>query len=192
MSAAYRLGAVVYHPKVEQIWREFGAWFGAQGFALAPRYHERYEDQVDDLVAGRIDAAWNTNLAHVLTLRRTGDEAGALAMRDTDRGWRSLIVALAGSGCSSLEGLRGRRVGFGDADSPQAQILPVHALRSQGWDPLRDFRPRAWTVTSESTVTPEAPSSPSSRACAPASSTPASSPASPSTRSSAWATPPSS
>ena len=25
--AAYRLGAVVYHPKVEQIWHEFSGWF---------------------------------------------------------------------------------------------------------------------------------------------------------------------
>jgi ABC-type phosphate/phosphonate transport system substrate-binding protein len=140
MSAGYRLGAVVYHPKVEQIWHDFGAWFGEQGLALAPEFYERYEDQVDDLVAGRLDAAWNTNLAHVLTLQRTGDTAGALAMRDTDRGWHSRIVALAASGFSSLEDLRGRRVGFGDADSPQAQILPVHALRGQGWDPLRDFQ----------------------------------------------------
>jgi phosphonate transport system substrate-binding protein len=135
----YRLGAVVYHPKVEQIWRDFGAWFGEQGFALDPLFYERYEDQVDDLVDGRIDSAWNTNLAHVLTLQRTRDGAGALAMRDTDRGWHSLIVALAASSFASLEDLRGRRVGFGDADSPQAQILPVHALRRQGWDPLRDF-----------------------------------------------------
>jgi phosphonate transport system substrate-binding protein len=139
MPARYRLGAVVYHPKVEDIWRDFGAWFSDHDFALTPRYYERYEDQVDDLLAGRLDAAWNTNLAHVRTLQRTGEAARALAMRDTDRGWHSLIVALAASGFASLEDLRGRRVGFGDADSPQAQILPVHALRSQGWDPRRDF-----------------------------------------------------
>jgi len=140
MSGGYRLGAVVYHPKVEQIWRDFGAWFAEQGFVLSPRYYERYDDQVDDLIAGRLDTAWNTNLAHVLTLQRTGGAAGALAMRDTDRGWHSRIVALAASGFQSLEDLRGRRVGFGDADSPQAQILPVHALRTQGWDPRRDFQ----------------------------------------------------
>jgi phosphonate transport system substrate-binding protein len=140
MSGGYQLGAVVYHPKVEQIWRDFAGWFGEQGFVLSPSYYDRYEDQVDDLLAGRLDAAWNTNLAHVLTLQRTGGAAGALAMRDTDRGWHSRIVALAASGLESLEDLSGRRVGFGDADSPQAQILPVHALRNQGWDPVRDFR----------------------------------------------------
>jgi ABC-type phosphate/phosphonate transport system substrate-binding protein len=140
MPGGYRLGAVVYHPKVEQIWREFASWFGERSFALEPRYYDSYEDQVDDLLAGGLDAAWNTNLAHVLTLQRTGGEARALAMRDTDRGWHSVIVALAGSGLRSLDDLRGGRIGFGDADSPQAQILPVHALRREGWDPDRDFR----------------------------------------------------
>ncbi len=139
MTAPYRLGAVVYHPKVEQIWAEFGGWFADQGFPLRPTYYERYEDQVDDLLAGELDAAWNTNLAHVQALERTGGQASAIAMRDTDRDWHSRIVALASTGIESLADLRGKRVGFGDADSPQAQIMPVHALRAQGWDPERDF-----------------------------------------------------
>jgi phosphonate transport system substrate-binding protein len=137
-AGGYRLGAVVYHPKVEQIWAEFGAWFAEQGFELAPRLYDRYEDQVEDLLSGALDTAWNTNLAHVMVLRAAPDVAGALAMRDTDRGWRSLIVARADAGLRSLEDLRGRRVGFGDADSPQAHILPVHALRAAGFDPSRD------------------------------------------------------
>ena len=134
----YRLGAVVYHPKVEQIWAEFRDWFGDQGFALDPRFYERYEDQVGDLLAGELDTAWNTNLAHVTVLDAAPATAGALAMRDTDRGWRSLIVARADAGLRSLDDLRGRALGFGDADSPQAHILPVHALRAAGFDPARD------------------------------------------------------
>jgi phosphonate transport system substrate-binding protein len=136
---AYRLGAVVYHPKVEQIWHEFAGWFAGRGLALEPVYFERYDDQVDALLDGAIDVAWNTNLAYVHALRATGGTARALAMRDTDRGWRSHLVTLAASGFSHVEDLQGRRVGFGDADSPQAHILPVHALRAQGVDPDRDF-----------------------------------------------------
>src|SRR5918999_4832905 len=131
MAAPYRVGAVVYHPKVEQIWREFGDWFGEQGFPIEPRYSERYEDQLELLVGGELDVAWNTNLAHVLALQRAS-EARAVAMRDTDRGWRSLVVALEESPLRSLEDLRGKRVGFGDADSPQAHILPAHLLRAEG------------------------------------------------------------
>jgi ABC-type phosphate/phosphonate transport system substrate-binding protein len=139
--AAYRVGAVVYHPKVREIWTAFAGWFADQGLALEPRYFDSYEDQVDALLDGALDTAWNTNLAHVHVLLRTAGSAGALAMRDTDRGWRSLLVALEASGLGTLDDLRGRRVGFGDRDSPQAQILPAHALRAQGFDPERDCEP---------------------------------------------------
>jgi ABC-type phosphate/phosphonate transport system substrate-binding protein len=137
--AAYRLGAVVYHPKVEQIWHEFSGWFAEQGFELDARYFERYEDQIDALLDGALDTAWNTNLAHIRVLQRTGGEAKALAMRDTDRGWRSHLVARADGDVRELRDLVGRAVGFGDADSPQAHILPVHAMRAEGIDPDRDF-----------------------------------------------------
>ena len=136
----YRVGAVVYDPKVERIWHDFSAWFADQGFDVAPRYYESYEDQIEDLLGGALDSAWNTNLAHVHVLDRTDGTAGALAMRDTDRGWRSHVVAPADAGISSVKHLAGRRVGFGDADSPQAHILPVHALRAQGIDPGREFQ----------------------------------------------------
>jgi phosphonate transport system substrate-binding protein len=136
--SGYRLGAVVYHPNVRRIWEEFGDWFAEHGLALEPRYYDRYEDQVADLVDGVLETAWNTNLAHVQVLERTDGSADALAMRDTDRGWRSLIVVSDDSGLRTLDDLRGRRIGFGDADSPQAQIVPVHALRAEGFDPDRD------------------------------------------------------
>jgi ABC-type phosphate/phosphonate transport system substrate-binding protein len=133
---AYRVGAVVYHERVRQIWNEFATWFGETGFPIVPRYFDTYDEQLAALLAGALDTAWNTNLAHVYALERA--PARAVAMRDTDRGWRSLIVARAGSGARTLEDLRGRRIGFGDADSPQAHILPVHLLRAQGFDPAED------------------------------------------------------
>ena len=138
-AGGYRVGAVVYAPKVERIWSEFGDWFEAQGLRLEVRYFDRYDEQVDALLAGELDVAWNTNLAHVQVLGRVHGAARALAMRDTDRGWRSLLVARAGAGLRTLDDLRGRRVGFGDADSPQAHILPVHALAAEGVDPARDW-----------------------------------------------------
>ena len=138
--AGYRLGAVVYHPKVEQIWHEFSGWFAEQGLDLRAHYYDSYEDQIDGLLDGVLDTAWNTNLAHIRVLQRTEGAAGALAMRDTDRGWRSHLIARADGDVRGLGDLHGRRVGFGDADSPQAHIMPVHALRAEGVDPDRDFR----------------------------------------------------
>jgi phosphonate transport system substrate-binding protein len=136
--AAYRLGAVVYHPKVEQIWDAFGTWFAEQGLVLDVVFFDAYEDQLEALIEGRLDAAWNTNLAFVQTLERTGGACRALAMRDTDIGWASHIVAHADARARSLDDLRGMRVGFGDIDSPQAYILPVHVLRRAGFDPASD------------------------------------------------------
>ncbi len=135
----YRLGAVVYHPKVKSIWEQFGAWFGEQGYSIDVTYFDDYERQVDALIDGELDAAWNTNLAFVHCLGRTGGAVHAIAMRDTDLGWTSHIVALRDSGIGGLEDLSGKRVGFGDADSPQAHILPVHALRTQGFDPDKEL-----------------------------------------------------
>jgi len=133
---AYRVGAVVYHERVRQIWSEFAVWFDAAGFPIAPHYFDNYDEQLEALVDGALDTAWNTNLAYVYALERA--PARAVAMRDTDRGWRSLIVAHADFGVRTLDDLRGKRIGFGDADSPQAHILPVHLLRAQGFDPAVD------------------------------------------------------
>jgi phosphonate transport system substrate-binding protein len=134
----YRLGAVVYHPKVEQIWEGFGAWFAEQGFPIDTIFFQSYDAQVDALTGDRIDAAWNTNLAFVQTLERSDGGCRAIAMRDTDIDWSSLIVSSDRGEIRSLDDLRGRRIGFGDIDSPQAYILPVHALRRAGFDPATD------------------------------------------------------
>jgi phosphonate transport system substrate-binding protein len=136
--ATYRLGAVVYHPKVEQIWDAFGAWFSEQRFPIETTFFDSYDEQVDALLEERIDVAWNTNLAYVQTLERTGGACRAIAMRDTDIDWRSLIVCRDDEAIRSLDDLRGRRIGFGDIDSPQAFILPMHALRREGFDPATD------------------------------------------------------
>ena len=134
----YRVGAVAYHPRVVTIWEDFRRWFAACGFPLDYRLFSTYEAQEAALLAGEIDVAWNTNLAYV-RLRERCEGCRALAMRDTDRDWTSHIVVPTYGG-SSLDALRGKRVGFGDSDSPQAWILPVFALRREGIDPERELR----------------------------------------------------
>ncbi|MBM4409365.1 MAG: phosphate/phosphite/phosphonate ABC transporter substrate-binding protein [Chloroflexi bacterium] len=138
----YRVGAVAYRASVVTIWEAFRRWFGERGFPLEYVLFATYEEQVRALRAGWIDVAWNTNLAYVATLQATAGGCRPIAMRDTDLGWTSHVIVpdqspAAGQG---LAGLRGRRVGFGDSDSPQAWILPAHAMRRAGFDPLVDFR----------------------------------------------------
>jgi phosphonate transport system substrate-binding protein len=136
---SYRVGAVAYHPRVVTIWEDFRRWFAGRGFPLDYILYSTYEAQIDALLSAEIDVAWNTNLAYVQVRERVGGACGALAMRDTDRDWTSLALAPAGS-VSSLEELTGKRVGFGDSDSPQAWILPAFAMRREGVDPERDMR----------------------------------------------------
>jgi ABC-type phosphate/phosphonate transport system substrate-binding protein len=136
---SYRVGAVAYHPRVVTIWEDFRRWFAGRGFDLDYTLYSTYEAQVDALFSGVVDVAWNTNLAYVQVRERSGGACRALAMRDTDRDWTSHLLVPAGA-AAGLDALRGKRVGFGDSDSPQAWILPAWAMRREGIDPDRDLR----------------------------------------------------
>ena len=138
----YRVGAVAYKAQVVTIWEAFRTWFRERGFHLEYLLFSTYDEQVRALQAGWIDAAWNTNLAYVATLKATAGRCHPIAMRDTDRNWTSHLVVPVDSPAAmvGLEAMRGRRVGFGDSDSPQAWILPAFAMRRAGFDPLSDIR----------------------------------------------------
>lgn len=138
----YRVGAVAYKAQVVTIWEAFRRWFGERGFHVEYVLFSTYDEQVDALHRGWIDVAWNTNLAYVAALEATGSSCRPIAMRDTDIGWTSHVIVPDDAPAveHGLEGLRGSRVGFGDSDSPQAWILPAHAMRLAGFDPIRDFR----------------------------------------------------
>jgi phosphonate transport system substrate-binding protein len=138
----YRVGAVAYKAQVVTIWEAFRRWFREHDFPLEYVLFSTYEEQVKALQAGWIDVAWNTNLAYVTTVRATGGRCRAIAMRDTDQNWTSHMIVRSGSLAvvQGLGALRGRPVGFGDRDSPQAWILPAYAMRREGFDPLVDFR----------------------------------------------------
>ena len=54
--------------------------------------YSNYERQVDALLAGEIDIAWNTNTAYVAAEERIGGDSQVLGMRDVDADFRSVIV----------------------------------------------------------------------------------------------------
>jgi phosphonate transport system substrate-binding protein len=142
MSTPLLLGAVAYDPKVVTIWEGFREWLRERDFEFDFVLYSNYERQVVDLLDGRIDVAWNSPLAWVRA-RRLATAAGvvvsAVAMRDTDRDLTSVIVVRADSPYESVADLRGRVVGVGAIDSPQAMLLPLSTLRSAGLDPAMDF-----------------------------------------------------
>jgi phosphonate transport system substrate-binding protein len=143
------LGAVAYDPKVVTIWDGFRTWLRADGLEFDYVLYSNYERQAEDLVAGRVDVAWNSPLAWVRA-RRLAAAAGVgltpVTMRDTDCDLRSLVVVPAGSPAQSPRDLRGKTVATGAVDSPQATLLPLSLLRAAGLRPGDDVTVRRFDV----------------------------------------------
>ena len=135
MGETLLMGAVAYDPKVVTIWDGFRRWFAERDFAFDYVLYSNYERQVEDLLAGRIHAAWNSPLAWVRA-RRLGEAQGvgvsALTMRDTDQDLTTVVVVRTDSGITEPDGLRGQLIGVGAIDSPQATLLALHHLQRLG------------------------------------------------------------
>ena len=143
MSSELTLGAVAYDPKVVTIWEGFRGWLRHQGLPFDYLLYSHYERQAEDLVAGRIQLAWNSPLAWVRA-RRLAATAGVsllpVTMRDTDCALTSVIAVRADSPAQSAGDLRGRVVATGAVDSPQATLLPLSLLRGAGLQPSADVQ----------------------------------------------------
>jgi phosphonate transport system substrate-binding protein len=143
------MGAVAYAPKVVTIWEGFKSWLQRQDFAFDYILYSNYEAQVQALLDGSIEVAWNSPLAWVRAerlARARGQAVSAVAMRDTDRDLTSVIVARTDGRIRQAADLRGGTIGFGAIDSPQARMIPLHLLRSLGLLDGRDFGARRFDV----------------------------------------------
>ncbi len=128
------LGAVAYDPKVVTIWEGIREHFSEQGVPMDFALFSNYERQVESLLQGHIDIAWNTPLAHVRVRQRTGGKSHSLAMRDSDRDFRAKVIVHRDSEIKSLKDLEGKTLAVGTADSTQARILPLYFLAAEGVD----------------------------------------------------------
>src|SRR5262245_13486700 len=134
------LGAVAYDPKVVTIWEGMRTYFREEAkLPLEVLLFLSYEAQVEALLHARIDIGWNTNLAFLQAERWSEGACRPLAMRDTDLGWKTLVIAPKGGPITKLEDLRGKRLALGSRDSGHAAILPVHFLAEQGLSAGKDY-----------------------------------------------------
>lgn len=148
MSTTLVMGAVAYAPKVVTIWEGFKAWFREQGLEFDFVLYSNYERQVEAQFDGTLDLAWNSPLAWVRAeriARARGLQVSAVAMRDTDQDLSSVLVVRQ-DGVSTTDGLRGKRIGFGAIDSPQATLIPLDHLRQAGLVAGRDYTARRFDV----------------------------------------------
>jgi ABC-type phosphate/phosphonate transport system substrate-binding protein len=147
MSETIWVGAVAYDPKVVTIWEGMRRYFHEEAhLPVEVVLFQSYEAQVQALLAQpgdavpRIDIAWNTNLAYLQADEWSGLACRPIAMRDTDLGWMTVIVAVSGGPISTLADLKDRTLALGSRDSGHAAILPVHFLDQQGLREGSDYR----------------------------------------------------
>jgi ABC-type phosphate/phosphonate transport system substrate-binding protein len=147
MSKTIWVGAVAYDPKVVTVWEGMRRYFHEEAhLPVEVVLFQSYEAQVLALLAQatetvpRIDIAWNTNLAYLQADEWSGHACRAIAMRDTDLGWMTKIIAITGGPISTLADLKNRTIALGSRDSGHAAILPVYFLEQQGMCEGRDYR----------------------------------------------------
>jgi phosphonate transport system substrate-binding protein len=147
MSKTIWVGAVAYNPKVVTIWEGMRRYFNEEAhLPVEVVLFQSYEAQVLALLAEpgdeapRIDIAWNTNLAYLQADEWSRHACRAVAMRDTDLGWMTKIVAVTEGPITTLADLKDRTLALGSQDSGHAAILPVHFLEQQGMREGKDYR----------------------------------------------------
>jgi len=141
------VGAVAYDPKGVTIWEGMRRYFHEEAHVpVEVVLFQSYEAQVQALLAQpgetvpHIDIAWNTNLAYLQADEWSRHACRAVAMRDTDLGWMTKIVAVTGGPVSTISDLKDRTLALGSRDSGHAAILPVHFLDQEGLREGKDYQ----------------------------------------------------
>ena len=130
------VGAVAYAPQIVPIWdtiRDYANDYFKGKLRLDYVLFSNYERQVEWLLNGKIDIAWNTNVAYVRSKFAANNQVEALLMRDTDIGFKSIFVGRK-ENITNLESLMGKRFGLGSLDSAQAAIMPLFYLQKEGFN----------------------------------------------------------
>jgi phosphonate transport system substrate-binding protein len=147
MSRTIWVGAVAYDPKVVSIWEGMRRYFHDEAHApVEVVLFQSYEAQVAALLSEsgealpRIDIGWNTNLAFIQADVWSNRRCRPIAMRDTDVGWMTKIVAVTGGPVTKLADLKGRVLALGSRDSGHAAILPVYFLDREGLVEGKDYK----------------------------------------------------
>lgn len=139
MSNKLKIGAVVYDPKVTIIWGIIGEFFASDGTPVECVFYKDYTAQVDALIKKEIDIAWNSPLAWLDTHLRTDGKCLYGSMRDTDQDRKTCLIVRRDCGITAVSGLKGKTIGFGALDSPQARLIPSNHMYKRGLEYGKDY-----------------------------------------------------
>lgn len=129
------VGATAADPaNVVTIWNAMRRWFEDHGMPFEYGLFSTYDALCRALLDGLVDVAWNAPMAHAQSLLASRGSCQTLAMRDTDQDVATVVIALSGSGITTVEDLRGRTVAVGVPTSTELRLIPAHQLRAQGFD----------------------------------------------------------
>src|SRR5258708_2382305 len=134
------VGAVAYKSDAVTIWDAVREYFRGRPHQVDYVLFSNYDAQEEALFKRHIDVAWNTPVAWVKCKRRSNGTPRALAMRDVDVGFTTVVIARKGSGIKGAADLKGKTLAVGSRDSGQAAILPVHFVKKAGLTGGRDYK----------------------------------------------------
>ena len=110
-----RLGGAA-SPTYISVFRGLQAHFRRHGIELDWVLYSDYDALVEAFVKREIDLAWNAPLAYVKIKRRLQDPCQVVAMRDVDVNFTTHFITHAGSGITTVQDLKGKRVALGGGD----------------------------------------------------------------------------
>lgn len=134
-----KVGAVVYDPKVTIIWEMIGEFLASKGMNTECVFFKDYDLQVKALVNEEIDIAWNSPLAWLDSYIKTDGKCLNGAMRDSDQNRKTYFVVRKKDNFENLLDLKGKTIGFGALDSPQARLIPINHLHEKGLEFGKDY-----------------------------------------------------
>ncbi|MEZ4297561.1 MAG: PhnD/SsuA/transferrin family substrate-binding protein [Polyangiaceae bacterium] len=132
--SAILVGAVASSPRVLSFWEAMSEHFRAQNMPIEYALFSSYERQVESLLAGHIDIALSSPLAHARVKKRTEGRSITLAAADIDRGASAKIVVRRDAEIRAFAGLHAKTLAVGSKDSAQSRILPLYYLSQAGVD----------------------------------------------------------
>jgi phosphonate transport system substrate-binding protein len=111
-----------------------------------------YAAAVEALVGKKLDMVWYGGFTFVQARNRSNNQVIPLVQRVEDENFKSVFIARANSGITTLADLKGKSVTFGSPSSTSGHLMPRHFLLQQGIDPERDFRQVAFSGAHDATI----------------------------------------